>query len=176
MASSLRKQPTFCNTTTGFPAKWSLRNECRNSILIKYHYPDLASRTCEENLLQPIRQCSGQRTGRKRFHTFYHNTRAHKVSGALEVELNCVLYSGLNFVLVQRKNKWIKTTGIPGGCCTTVGPTGSVGRSIEYILCKLAEGLSSDPVGESTGLPCRPPARGDIWPAVITQERFPVRQ
>ena len=32
----------------------------------------------------------------KCFHTFYHNTRAHKVSGALEVEFNCVLYSGLN--------------------------------------------------------------------------------
>ena len=89
----------------------------------------------------------------KCFHTFYHNSRAHKVSGALEVEFNCVLYSGLNFVLVHRKNKRIKTIGIPGGCCTTVGPTGRVGRSIEYILCKLAEGLSSDPVGERTGLP-----------------------
>ena len=31
-ADSLRKQPTFGNTTTGFPAKWHLRNERRNSI------------------------------------------------------------------------------------------------------------------------------------------------
>ena len=31
-ADSLRKQPTFGNTTTGFPAKWHLRNEHRNSI------------------------------------------------------------------------------------------------------------------------------------------------
>ena len=27
---SLRKQPTFRNATTGFPAKWRLRNERRN--------------------------------------------------------------------------------------------------------------------------------------------------
>ena len=31
-ADSLRKQRTFGNTTTGFPAKWHLRNERRNSI------------------------------------------------------------------------------------------------------------------------------------------------
>ena len=31
---SLRKQLIFYDTTTGFPAKWHLRNECRNSILI----------------------------------------------------------------------------------------------------------------------------------------------
>ena len=54
-----------------------------------------------------------------------------------------------------------------------MGPTGSVGRSMEYILCRLAEGLSSDTVGERTGLPWRPPASGDMRPAVITQERFP---
>ena len=38
---SLRKQPSFRDATTGFPAKWRLRNECRNSILITRHYPDL---------------------------------------------------------------------------------------------------------------------------------------
>ena len=32
--NGLRKQPTFCNAFTGFPAKWHLRNKCRNSILI----------------------------------------------------------------------------------------------------------------------------------------------
>ena len=31
---SLRKQPTFYDTTCGFPAKWHLRNECRNFILM----------------------------------------------------------------------------------------------------------------------------------------------
>ena len=30
---SLRKQLTFYDATTGFPAKWHLRNDCRNSIL-----------------------------------------------------------------------------------------------------------------------------------------------
>ena len=40
---SLRKQPTFSDATTGFPAKWRLRNECRNSILMTRHYPDLGS-------------------------------------------------------------------------------------------------------------------------------------
>ena len=41
--TSLRKQPTFGNTTTGFPAKWRLSNELKNSILMTCHYPDLGS-------------------------------------------------------------------------------------------------------------------------------------
>ena len=41
---SLRKQPTFGVTISiGFPAKLCLRNECRNSILMTHHYPDLTS-------------------------------------------------------------------------------------------------------------------------------------
>ena len=31
---SLKKQPTFHDATSGFPAKWRLRNERSNSILI----------------------------------------------------------------------------------------------------------------------------------------------
>ena len=34
VTSSLRKQLTFHNPTTGFPTKRHLRNECRNSILM----------------------------------------------------------------------------------------------------------------------------------------------
>lgn len=44
---------------------------------------------------------------------------------------------------------------------------------MEYILWRLAEGLSSELVGDKTGLPWRPPASGDIWPALFTHERFP---
>ena len=33
---SLKKQPTFQDTTTGSPEKWHLRNERRNSILMMY--------------------------------------------------------------------------------------------------------------------------------------------
>ena len=40
---SLRKQLTFHNATTGFPTKWPLRNECRNSVLIMRYYKDLGS-------------------------------------------------------------------------------------------------------------------------------------
>ena len=40
---SLRKQLTFCNATTGFRAKWWLRNEHRNSIPMTCHHPDLGS-------------------------------------------------------------------------------------------------------------------------------------
>ena len=40
---SLGKQPTFGDANTGFPAKWRLRNEHRNSILITHHYPNLGS-------------------------------------------------------------------------------------------------------------------------------------
>ena len=57
--SSLRKQPTFGNTTTGLPAKWHLRNKHRNSILMMINYPDLISASdwsCRlGNLIQPIR-------------------------------------------------------------------------------------------------------------------------
>ena len=42
---SWRKQSTFRDATTSFPAKWSTkwrrRNEHRNSILMTCHYPDL---------------------------------------------------------------------------------------------------------------------------------------
>ena len=44
-SSSLRKQPTFGDATTGFPAKWRLRNKRRNSILMTRHYPDLGRDT-----------------------------------------------------------------------------------------------------------------------------------
>ena len=40
---SLRKQPTFGDATTGFPVKWRLRSERRNSILMRRHYLDLGS-------------------------------------------------------------------------------------------------------------------------------------
>ena len=56
---SLRKQPTFRDASTGFPAKWRLRNERRDSILITRYYPDLGSVSDwswrERNLPQPIR-------------------------------------------------------------------------------------------------------------------------
>ena len=56
---SLRKQETFGDATIGFPAKWRLRNERRNSILMTRHYPDLGSASdwsCRVgNLIQPIR-------------------------------------------------------------------------------------------------------------------------
>ena len=52
---NLRKQSTFRAVTTGFLAKWRLRNEQRNSILMTLHYPDLGSASdwfCHaENLL-----------------------------------------------------------------------------------------------------------------------------
>ena len=40
---SLRKQLTFGNATSGLAAKWRLRNECRNSILMTHYYPDVGS-------------------------------------------------------------------------------------------------------------------------------------
>ena len=42
-SDSLRRKSAFRDVTTGFPAKWSLRNERRNSILMTSHYPDLGS-------------------------------------------------------------------------------------------------------------------------------------
>ena len=39
----MRKQPTLHDATTHFLAKWCLRKERRNSILMTHHYPDLGS-------------------------------------------------------------------------------------------------------------------------------------
>ena len=53
------KQPTFGDATAGFPTKWCLRNERRNSVRILCYYPDLGSSSdwsCSvENLIKPIR-------------------------------------------------------------------------------------------------------------------------
>ena len=56
---SLRKEPTFGDAITGFPAKWHLRNGRRNSILMTRYYPDLGSASdCRSsrvgNFIQPI--------------------------------------------------------------------------------------------------------------------------
>ena len=40
---SLRKQLTFCNATTAFPAKWHLRNVCRIPLLTMCYFKDLSS-------------------------------------------------------------------------------------------------------------------------------------
>ena len=59
---SLRKQLTFHNASTGFPTKWPLRDECRNSILMMHHYPDLGSASdwlCHVgNLFQTIKSAT----------------------------------------------------------------------------------------------------------------------
>ena len=59
LTCSLRKRPTFGDVTTVFPAKWRLRNDRRNSLLMGRHYPDLGSASdwsCRVgNLIQPIR-------------------------------------------------------------------------------------------------------------------------
>ena len=55
----LRKRTTLRDGTNGFPAKWRLRNKCRNSILMTRHYPDLGTAPDWSfrvwNLPQPIR-------------------------------------------------------------------------------------------------------------------------
>ena len=57
--NSLRRQPTLGDATTGFPAKWRLRNERRNSILMTRHYTDLGSASDwsrrVRNFIQPSR-------------------------------------------------------------------------------------------------------------------------
>ena len=59
---SLRKQPTFGGATTGYPAKWRLRNWRRNSMLMTRHYPDQGSASdwsCRVgNFIQPIRSAT----------------------------------------------------------------------------------------------------------------------
>ena len=42
-------KPKFDDVSTGFPAKWRLRNERTNSILMTSHYPDLCSASDQLN-------------------------------------------------------------------------------------------------------------------------------
>ena len=54
-----RKQPTSGDVTNGFPAKWRLRNERRNSILLTWHIPDLGSASnwsCRKGKVTPTKQ------------------------------------------------------------------------------------------------------------------------
>ena len=56
--ATLKKLPTFPDTTISFCTKWRLRNDRKNSILMTRHYPDqgrASDRSCHVgNLLQPI--------------------------------------------------------------------------------------------------------------------------
>ena len=65
--SSPRKQPTFGEATTGFPAKWRLRKKRRNSILMTRHYQNLGSAYdyfwLDEANFQPIRSTQGPDLG-----------------------------------------------------------------------------------------------------------------
>ena len=58
--ASLRKQPTFGDATSSFPAKWRVRNGRRNSIPMTRLYPDMGSASdwsCRVgNLIQAIRR------------------------------------------------------------------------------------------------------------------------
>ena len=54
-----RKHSTSGDVTTGFPAKWRLRNERRNSILMTWHNPDLGSASdwsCRKGKFTPTKQ------------------------------------------------------------------------------------------------------------------------
>ena len=53
---SLRKQLTFGDATPGFPGKWHLTNERRNSILTTRHYPDLVVTRLREFLRSFVRR------------------------------------------------------------------------------------------------------------------------
>ena len=59
ICTSLRKKPISGDVTTGFPAKWRLRDDRRNSIPMTRNYPDLGSASdwsCRVgNLIQSIR-------------------------------------------------------------------------------------------------------------------------
>ena len=52
---SLKKQPTFRDASSGFPAKWCLRNERRNSILMTRHPQIWVLLMTGRSKFQPIR-------------------------------------------------------------------------------------------------------------------------
>ena len=58
--TSLRKQPTFHDATSVFPAKWRLKKRAKKFILMTHHYPNLGSDSDRlyrvRNLIQPIRR------------------------------------------------------------------------------------------------------------------------
>ena len=58
LSRQTEKTANICDTTSGFPTKWHLTNECRNSILMMHHYTDLGSTSdwscCKDNVLHLI--------------------------------------------------------------------------------------------------------------------------
>ena len=60
LSRQTEKTANICDTTNGFPTKWHMTNECRNSILMMHHYTDLGSTSdwscCKDNVLQLIKR------------------------------------------------------------------------------------------------------------------------
>ena len=98
---SLRKQPTFRDATTSFPAKWRLRNECTTSILMTRHYPDLS--------------------GWSKFPTRYDQSEAQPRSGSWRVKSTEFLrrhFAGKPVVASQNDGWFLRLpTGLDGQFC-----------------------------------------------------------
>ena len=115
---SLRKQPPFGNATTGFLAKWRLRNERRNSILMTRHYLDLGSASdwsCHVgNLIQPIRRTTQIWVMMPHQHGIsalvYQTSLRGETSGSV---VKCQLFS--QAISMSTYSKWICL--LPGDWC-----------------------------------------------------------
>ena len=107
--ASLRKQLTCGAATTGFPTKWHLRNERRNSILMTCHYLDLGSasdRSCRMgNLIQPIRSTTQIWVVTHHHYGIsalvYQTSFGGETSGSIA---KCLLFSQANLILLWVDN------------------------------------------------------------------------
>ena len=115
-SDSLRKQPTFFNTTTGFPVKWRLRNDCRNFILLRCQYPVLGSASdwsrTKGNCNQKHYSDLGSDTGRRQYEISAVTSKRHfrKKSVVASPNFGCFLKRPLR-LLSQIKILTIESQG-----------------------------------------------------------------
>ena len=116
--NNLRKQLTFHDFSIGFPRKLRLSHDCRNSILMTRHYPDLSSDSDwyrVENLLQPMRSTTQiwvvTRHQREIFSLVYQTSFCGESSGG--VAKMSAVFSGYLATRPQLFKRWITlSTGI----------------------------------------------------------------
>ena len=116
-SDSLRKQPTFFNTTTGFPVKWRLRNDCRNFILLRCQYPVLGSASdwsrTKGNCNQKHYSDLGSDTGRRQYEISAVTSKRHfrKKSVVASPNFGCFLkrplrlLSQIKILTIEAKEK-----------------------------------------------------------------------
>ena len=92
----LRKQPTFCDNSTGFPAKWRLRNKRRNSILKTWVVLWLANANIPRGIASQkhFPDLGGNASSQWNFYARFSDVISRETNGGVA---KCLLFSQVGF-------------------------------------------------------------------------------